>query len=70
MKRAYTPISAFNQEGYFDLLFKVYTANEEYPAGGEVSRFLNELKEGDKVSFNGPVGKFIYVGDGQFLRKC
>lgn len=66
IKRPYTPISRPSQEGQLELLIKVYKANEMYPNGGVLTRYLSTLHEGDVVFVDGPVGKCIYQGDGVF----
>ena len=56
-----------DQAGYVDILIKVYRKTEEYPEGGELTTFLDELNEGDEMVISGPVGKCIYKGNGEFF---
>ncbi|KAJ9211910.1 hypothetical protein DTO166G4_6438 [Paecilomyces variotii] len=52
--RSYTPISSDNEAGYFDLLVK------EYPQGN-ISRYLANMKIGDKMKVRGPKGAMVYT---------
>jgi len=51
--RSYTPTSLPNQQGYFELLIKIYP-------DGKMSQYINGLKQGDKVEVRGPIGRFKY----------
>lgn len=51
--RPYTPISAPETRGHFDLAVKVYAT----PAPGRVSSQLGALREGDRMEFKGPLPK-------------
>ncbi|KAG6830090.1 hypothetical protein H0H92_002262 [Tricholoma furcatifolium] len=51
--RPYTPISSPDQKGEFVLLVKKYE-------NGNASKYFHELKEGDSLSFKGPITKFPY----------
>ena len=48
-------------------VIKVYGKCEEFPDGGYVSQYLGGLKEGDKVTMEGPIGRLNYLGKGDFL---
>ncbi|CAI5759151.1 unnamed protein product [Candida verbasci] len=52
--RSYTPISNSDQLGSFDLLIKTYDQ-------GNISKFMNEKKEGDLIDIRGPKGFFTYT---------
>lgn len=52
--RSYTPTSNDAQKGYFDLLIK------DYPQGN-ISKYIAELKIGDKIKVKGPKGFFEYT---------
>ncbi|KAG0160969.1 hypothetical protein PDIDSM_8501 [Penicillium digitatum] len=52
--RSYTPISSDNEAGYFDLLVKAYPQ-------GNISKYLTELKIGDKMKVRGPKGAMVYT---------
>ena len=59
--RAYTPISSDADAGKFELVVKVY---DDKLGGGMMSRWLDSLSIGDAVSVKGPVGHFVYEGNG------
>jgi len=67
--RAYTPTSSDHDLGYFDLVVKVYRANEhpKYPDGGKMSQHLDSLNVGDCITVRGPVGHVEYLGRGKYL---
>uniref|UniRef100_A0A8B9KQA3 NADH-cytochrome b5 reductase n=1 Tax=Astyanax mexicanus TaxID=7994 RepID=A0A8B9KQA3_ASTMX len=66
--RAYTPVSSDEDQGFVDLVVKVYFKNTHpsYPGGGKMSQYLNDLKIGDTIDFRGPNGLLVYNGNGQF----
>ncbi|KAH9381708.1 hypothetical protein HPB48_010527 [Haemaphysalis longicornis] len=66
--RPYTPVSARNQRGTFDLVVKVYKAGSSFnhPNGGLMSQYLDHLMPGDELQIQGPKGRFVYEGRGQF----
>jgi cytochrome-b5 reductase len=51
--RSYTPTSLPNQQGFFELLIKIY-------ADGKMSQYIDNLKSGDRVEVRGPIGRFKY----------
>ncbi|KAF5332468.1 hypothetical protein D9611_005133 [Ephemerocybe angulata] len=51
--RPYTPTSLPDQKGELTLLVKKYDE-------GKASKHIHELKEGDSLSFKGPISKFPY----------
>jgi nitrate reductase (NAD(P)H) len=59
--RAYTPISSDADAGKFELVVKVY---DDKLGGGMMSRWLDSLAVGDTVNVKGPVGHFVYEGNG------
>lgn len=67
--RAYTPTSSDDDLGYFDLVIKVYRANEHprFPDGGKMSQYLDTLKIGDAIDVKGPVGHMHYLGRGRYI---
>lgn len=69
--RAYTPVSSDEDQGYVDLVIKVYYSkvNPKFPNGGKMSQFVNDLKLGDTIAFKGPTGKLQYQGHGKFAIK-
>lgn len=64
--RAYTPTSSDCDVGYFELVVKVYFANEvpRFPAGGKMSQHFHSMAVGDTIDAKGPVGHFEYKGRG------
>ncbi|KAL6480852.1 hypothetical protein MHYP_G00118850 [Metynnis hypsauchen] len=66
--RAYTPVSSDEDQGFVDLVVKVYYKNTHpnYPEGGKMSQYLNDMKIGDTIDFRGPNGLLVYNGNGQF----
>ncbi|XP_051978892.1 NADH-cytochrome b5 reductase 2-like [Xyrauchen texanus] len=66
--RAYTPVSSDEDQGYVDLVVKVYfkDTHPNYPDGGKMSQYLNDMKIGDTIDFRGPNGLLVYKGNGKF----
>ncbi|XP_031294137.1 NADH-cytochrome b5 reductase 1 isoform X1 [Camelus dromedarius] len=66
--RPYTPITSDEDQGYVDLVIKVYLkgVHPKFPEGGKMSQYLNSLKIGDVVEFRGPSGLLTYTGKGKF----
>ncbi|XP_029992593.1 NADH-cytochrome b5 reductase 2 [Sphaeramia orbicularis] len=66
--RAYTPVSSDEDQGYVDLVVKVYYKNvhPSYPEGGKMSQYLDNMSIGDAIDFRGPNGLLVYKGNGQF----
>ena len=48
-QRSYTPVSDANQEGYIDILIKVYLPTPEYARGGLMSQYVFDMKLGDSI---------------------
>ncbi|XP_053210226.1 NADH-cytochrome b5 reductase 2-like isoform X2 [Panonychus citri] len=69
--RPYSPITGDETKGYFDLIIKVYFANQnpKYPNGGKMSQYLESMKIGETIDIRGPDGRAIYIGNGDFLIK-
>eukprot|EP00166_Cyanidium_caldarium_P000953 ctg_1425.g442 len=69
--RPYTPVTLDADRGHFDLVVKIYRANEnpKFPAGGKMSQYLDGLSAGDKIDIKGPLGHFEYLGDGEYELK-
>jgi ferredoxin-NADP reductase len=68
--RAYTPTTADEVRGHFDLVVKVYKSGEHprFPDGGKMSQWLAALVPGkDTVDVKGPVGHFEYLKNGRFV---
>lgn len=71
VQRAYTPISSDDDLGYFDLLIKVYFPNvhPKFPEGGKLTQHLEKMQIGDTIDAKGPIGRFEYLGNGNFRVK-
>ncbi|CAO2206986.1 unnamed protein product [Urochloa humidicola] len=67
--RAYTPTSAPDEAGHFELLVKVYFKDEhpKFPNGGLMTQHLNSLPIGSCVDIKGPLGHVEYAGRGGFV---
>ncbi|KAG8451335.1 hypothetical protein GDO86_003519 [Hymenochirus boettgeri] len=80
--RPYTPISTDDERGYVDLIVKIYFRGQHpnYPDGGKMSQYLENLSIGNIIEVQGPRGLLAYKGKGQFeiqpnkksaaVRKC
>ncbi|XP_057625822.1 NADH-cytochrome b5 reductase 1 [Chionomys nivalis] len=66
--RPYTPVTSDEDQGYVDLVIKVYLkgVHPKFPEGGKMSQYLDSLKIGDVVEFRGPSGLLSYGGKGNF----
>ena len=66
--RAYTPTSSDDELGHFDLVIKVYWANEHprFPGGGKMSQHLESLPIGGEMEVKGPLGHFHYLGKARY----
>ncbi|XP_059480846.1 NADH-cytochrome b5 reductase 2 [Neocloeon triangulifer] len=69
--RPYTPVSSDEDQGFVDLVVKVYhrNVNPKFPDGGKMSQHLNEMKIGDTIDVKGPSGRLVYEGRGKFAIK-
>lgn len=52
--RSYTPTTSDNDKGHFDLLIKSYPT-------GNISKYVANLKIGDKMNVRGPKGAMVYT---------
>lgn len=64
--RSYTPISETEQEGFVDLLVKIYFATPTVP-GGKMTMALESLPLGSVIECKGPTGRFEYLGNGKVV---
>ncbi|GAV76227.1 Cyt-b5 domain-containing protein/Oxidored_molyb domain-containing protein/NAD_binding_1 domain-containing protein/FAD_binding_6 domain-containing protein/Mo-co_dimer domain-containing protein [Cephalotus follicularis] len=66
--RAYTPSSAVDVKGYFDLVVKIYFkgVHPKFPNGGLMSQYLDSLPLGSILEVKGPLGHIEYSGRGNF----
>ncbi|CAG8589515.1 2222_t:CDS:2 [Acaulospora morrowiae] len=53
VQRSYTPTSSDDDLGHFDLVIKTYP-------NGNISKWIDELKIGEKITVKGPKGQFKY----------
>jgi len=69
--RSYTPITNDDEQGYVDLVIKVYKkgVHPKFPDGGKMSQHLDQMKIGDTIGFRGPSGRLQYLGNGEFSIK-
>jgi len=64
VQRAYTPLSERNAKGFIDMLIKIYYPSAEFPQGGRMTMGFAELVVGDMLDLKGPIGHFIWKGNG------
>ncbi|KAM4553232.1 NADH-cytochrome b5 reductase 2 [Fundulus diaphanus] len=66
--RSYTPVSSDEDQGFVDLVVKIYYkgTHPNYPDGGQMSQYLDNMAIGDTIDFRGPNGLLIYKGKGVF----
>ncbi|KAI4580916.1 hypothetical protein MJG53_010458 [Ovis ammon polii x Ovis aries] len=64
--RAYTPVSSDDDLGFVDLIIKIYFKNvhPNHPEGGKMTQYLENMKIGDTILFQGPSGSLFYHGSG------
>ncbi|XP_029812468.1 NADH-cytochrome b5 reductase 2 isoform X1 [Suricata suricatta] len=65
--RAYTPVSSDDDQGFVDLIIKIYFKNvhPNYPEGGKMTQYLENMRIGDTILFRGPTGRLFYHEPGQ-----
>jgi cytochrome-b5 reductase len=59
VKRPYTPTTSDDNQGYFDLVIKVYP-------NGKMTQYLDKLSLGHTIDVNGPSGNLVYKDHGLF----
>ncbi|XP_077541205.1 NADH-cytochrome b5 reductase 3-like [Haemaphysalis longicornis] len=65
--RPYTPVTLSDRKGSFDIMVKVYRAEEnDCKHGGLMSQYLDKMNPGDTIQIAGPYGSFVYKGRGRF----
>lgn len=62
--RSYTPVSEINDQGFMDMLVKVYF-DKDGIKGGKMSQAMDALPIGQHMDMKGPIGKFEYLGHGR-----
>jgi len=70
--RSYTPVSSDRDQGYVDLIIKVYFPNvhPKFPEGGKMTMHLENMNIGDSIDFVGPKGFIRYESTGSlYLQK-
>ncbi|XP_073474111.1 NADH-cytochrome b5 reductase 1 [Aquarana catesbeiana] len=65
--RPYTPVSCEDM-GYVDFIVKIYFKDEhpDFPEGGKMSQYLDNLSIRDSIEVQGPRGLLEYEGKGYF----
>jgi NAD(P)H-flavin reductase len=68
VQRKYTPISTVQNCGYVDFVIKIYRKNvhPKFPDGGVMTQFLENLEAGNEMLMEGPKGRLVYQGFGNF----
>ncbi|KAL4079389.1 hypothetical protein J3A83DRAFT_4409606 [Scleroderma citrinum] len=64
VQRAYTPVSQQGAIGFIELLVKLYLPSKDFPIGGKMTTGFHQLALGDIVQLKGPLGSFIWNGQG------
>ena len=59
VKRPYTPTTSDDNQGYFDLVIKIYP-------NGKMTQYLDKFSIGQTIDVSGPSGNLIYRGQGLF----
>jgi cytochrome-b5 reductase len=59
VKRPYTPTTSDDNQGYFDLVIKIYP-------NGKMTQYLDKLSLGHTVDVSGPAGNLVYKDNGLF----
>lgn len=62
--RSYTPVSEINDQGFMEMLVKVYF-DKDGVGGGKMSQAMDALAVGQCIEMKGPIGKFEYLGHGR-----
>ena len=69
LARKYTPLDLEDHRGTFETIVKIYRVNQQFPKGGIMTQYLESLKEGDFISIQGPIGRCVYLHNGDFELK-
>lgn len=71
VSRKYTPLDLIDHRGTFETVVKVYRSNHhmDFPKGGRMTQYLETLQAGDFISIQGPIGRCVYLGNGDFELK-
>jgi cytochrome-b5 reductase len=59
VKRPYTPTTSDDNQGYFDLVIKIYP-------NGKMTQYLDQLTIGQTMDVSGPSGNIVYKDNGLF----
>jgi cytochrome-b5 reductase len=59
VKRPYTPTTSDDNQGYFDLVIKIYP-------NGKMTQYLDKFSIGQTIDISGPSGNLIYKDNGLF----
>ncbi|KAM5325059.1 NADH-cytochrome b5 reductase 2-like [Glossophaga mutica] len=62
--KPYTPVSSDDDQGFVDLIIKIYFKNSypRYPGRGKMTQYLENMKTEDTILFQGPAGRVFYHG--------
>ncbi|XP_068121605.1 NADH-cytochrome b5 reductase 1 [Hyperolius riggenbachi] len=65
--RPYTPVSC-EDNSYVEFIIKIYfrDVHPDFPEGGKMSQYLDNLSIGDFIEVQGPRGLLEYHGNGEF----
>ncbi|KIJ61879.1 hypothetical protein HYDPIDRAFT_95803 [Hydnomerulius pinastri MD-312] len=64
VQRAYTPVSQQGAVGFIDFLIKLYLPSSQFPTGGKMTTGFHQLVLGDSIELKGPLGSFVWTGNG------
>ncbi|KAG6916078.1 hypothetical protein DXG01_008552 [Tephrocybe rancida] len=67
VQRAYTPVSKRSDRGFIEMLVKIYYPSQQFPLGGRMTVGFSELTINDTIELKGPIGHFVWLGDGMAL---
>ena len=59
VKRPYTPTTSDDNQGYFDLVIKIYP-------NGKMTQYLDQFSIGQTIEVSGPAGNLVYKDKGLF----
>lgn len=48
--------------------FKIYRPNSDFPNGGKMSQYLDDMEIGSKIDVAGPVGRIVYKRNGIIIK--
>lgn len=54
-------------KGEVSFIVKVYREHSDFPNGGRMSQYIDSMKIGDELMFEGPFGRCFYQGNGKWM---